>query len=256
MIISLNLIFYLHRADATNMKDKNKATYGIDFKMECPLCKEMIPVGYAGPIGLAQHQGKKKCKATCEMNQKAKKIRTLFDVGIKKTSNIATSSSAPLPGSINHHVPPIIVHPLDSDVNHAYSHSDDLLDPHENTSRRLGCKFGWDLLLRLKDAERTMDSNIPIGQQGDEIAAYGKVSAMAQCLDIPNDEVWEVVNPGLDRLLGFGRALDDIQSSIIRRGPLGVLWLLEYLTYLVEEKGINGGLIEGKINVLIDGINR
>ena len=25
------------------MKDKNKVTYGIDFKVECPLCKEMIP---------------------------------------------------------------------------------------------------------------------------------------------------------------------------------------------------------------------
>ena len=100
-----------------------------------------------------------------------------------------------------------------------------------------------------------MGSKIPIGQQGDEIAAYGKVSAMAQCSNLPNDEVWEVVNPGLDRLLGFGRMLDDIQS-IVCRGPLGVLGLLEYLTYLVEEKGVDGGLIEGKINVLIDAINK
>ena len=78
---------------------------------------------------------------------------------------------------------------------------------------------------------------------------------MAQCLNIPNDEVWEVVNPGLDRLLGFGRTLDDIQS-IIRQGPLGVLGLLEYLTYLVEERGIGGGLIKGKVNVLIEAINK
>lgn len=76
-----------------------------------------------------------------------------------------------------------------------------------------------------------------------------------QCLNIPSDEVWEVVNPGLDRLLGFGRTLDDIQS-IIRQGPLGVLGLLEYLTYLVEERGIGGGLIKGKVNVLIEAINK
>jgi hypothetical protein len=65
----------LHFAGAANMKDKNKITYGIDFKVEHPLCKEMIPVGYAGPNGLAQHQGKKKCRATCEHNQKRQKER-------------------------------------------------------------------------------------------------------------------------------------------------------------------------------------
>jgi len=82
-ISTLILIFYFHFAGATDMKDKNKITYSVDFKVECPLCKEMIPVGYAGPIGLVQHQGKKKCRATCEQNQKNKKkanIRTLFDV--------------------------------------------------------------------------------------------------------------------------------------------------------------------------------
>ena len=76
-----------------------------------------------------------------------------------------------------------------------------------------------------------------------------------QCLNIPNNKVWEIVNPGLDRLLGFGRTLNDIQS-IVLRGPLGVLGLLEYLTYLVEEKGVDGGLIKEKINVLIDAINK
>ena len=72
MIILLSLILYLYFAHATDMKDKNKVTYGIDFKVECPLCKEMIPIGYAGPIGLAWHQGKKKCMTTLERNQREK----------------------------------------------------------------------------------------------------------------------------------------------------------------------------------------
>ena len=117
------------------MKDKNKITYGIDFKVECPLCKEMIPVGYAGPIGLAQHQGKKKCMATLERNQREEKkgnIRTLFEVGVKKTAT--GSNTTPLPGSINHHIPPIIVHPTDV-LNRDHSYSDDLLvlSPYKNT---------------------------------------------------------------------------------------------------------------------------
>src|SRR5271168_1055493 len=89
---------------------------------------------------------KKKCRATCDQNQKDKKkanIRTLFNFGIKKASDIATSSTtAPLTSSINHHIPPIIVHPDE------HSSSDDLLNPYKtrSTSQRQGCDFGWDLL--------------------------------------------------------------------------------------------------------------
>ena len=62
-LLILKYIFYLDFADTFNMKDKNMTTYGVDFAVpvECSLCKEIIPVGYAGPNGLAQHQGKKKC---------------------------------------------------------------------------------------------------------------------------------------------------------------------------------------------------
>jgi len=35
----------------------------------------------------------------------------------------------------------------------------------------------------------------------------------------------------------------------------GIEGFCQYLTYLVEEKGIQGGLIEGKVKVLIDAIN-
>ena len=61
MIIFFFNICYLDFADTFKMKDKNMTTYDVDFAVECSLCKEIIPVGYAGPNGLAQHQGKKKC---------------------------------------------------------------------------------------------------------------------------------------------------------------------------------------------------
>ena len=88
-----------------------------------------------------------------------------------------------------------------------------------------------------------------------EISAYtGRDDAEAHCAGIlNNDEIWEKINPGLDRLLGFGRSMDDIQS-LIRRGPKGIDGFCEYLEYLIAEKGLKGGLIEGKISVLIDAI--
>ena len=112
------------------MKNKleDKTTYSInsDFKMECPLCKEMIPVGYAKPIGLVQLQGKKKCRVTCEKNQKKANIPCWQKKKLRQCNRFYYYS---LLGSKNHCVPPIIV---PYRCKHDHSHSDDFLNPHKN----------------------------------------------------------------------------------------------------------------------------
>ena len=56
----------------------------------CPeQCGEDIDVGTAGPDGLSQHMGKSKCKKNVERKkkqQKEGKMRTLFDIGVKKVN--------------------------------------------------------------------------------------------------------------------------------------------------------------------------
>ena len=55
----------------------------------CPECGEDINVGTAGPAGLSQHTGKSKCKKNVERKkkqQKEGKMRTLFDIGVKKVN--------------------------------------------------------------------------------------------------------------------------------------------------------------------------
>ena len=119
------------------------------------------------------------------------------------------------------------------------------------------CFLGWDIINRLQVAAQRIGLNIPIAEEGNEISAYaGKENAEAHCAGVlNNDEIWEKINPGLDRLLGFGRSMDDIRS-LIRRGPKGIDGFCEYLEYLIVEKGLNGHLIEGKISVLIDAIGK
>ena len=55
---------------------------------------------------------------------------------------------------------------------------------------------------------------VPIATEGDEILGFGRARAEAECASVPNDEVWEVVNPGLDRLLGFGRSVVEEESIV------------------------------------------
>jgi hypothetical protein len=40
----------------------------------CPLCHEAVLVGTAGPKGLEQHEGKKKCLANIEKRKKGETI--------------------------------------------------------------------------------------------------------------------------------------------------------------------------------------
>jgi hypothetical protein len=51
-------------------------------------------------------------------------------------------------------------------------------------------------------------------------------------------------------MLGFGRTPKDMRT-VLRRRERGIRGLCDFLEYLVEEKGVVGGLLEGKINVLL-----
>lgn len=73
-------------------------------------------------------------------------------------------------------------------------------------------------------------------------------------MGMADDKIWETVNPGLDQFLRFERSSDNI-GSVICCGEGGVKSFVQYLKYLVEEKGVKDGLLEGKVTVLLDTIN-
>jgi hypothetical protein len=121
-----------------------------------------------------------------------------------------------------------------------------------NAGTRKGCAFAWTLLQRLREAVDDLELNTDVGyaEEGDELAGCNREMAISTYGMVANEEIWEFVNPILDRMLGFGRTPEDIRT-VLRRGERGVRGLCDFLEYLVEEKGVVGGLLEGKINVLL-----
>ncbi|KAN0132254.1 hypothetical protein V8E53_010020 [Lactarius tabidus] len=112
-----------------------------------------------------------------------------------------------------------------------------------------GCHKGWLLLDRLcvelgHVCEVLEDSN------DSELLGYSRGAAVSICTDVPQDELWENVNPGLDRILGFGRLQDEI-VAMIQCGQKGLQGLYKYFEVLIEQGGIVGGLLEGKIDALM-----
>ena len=59
-------------------------------------------------------------------------------------------------------------------------------------------------------AAENMGPDIPTARADDETSGVGGAQAEAQCAGVADDEIWETVNPGLDRFLGFGRSADDV----------------------------------------------
>ena len=109
----------------------------------------------------------------------------------------------------------------------------------------------WLLLDRLRAEIRIVHGALE-DNDGNELslAGYNRSAALSVCADVPQDEVWENVNPGLDRILGFGRSKGEI-AAMVHGGREGLQGLYDYLEVLVERGGIVGGLLEGKVTALM-----
>ena len=110
------------------------------------------------------------------------------------------------------------------------------------------------MVAELKEAENHISMMVPLGKEGDEISYFTAERARVQCMGVDKTEIWEVVNPDLDRFLGFGKLASEVQS-LVCGGDIGIVGFWEYLTYLIESGGVEGVLLEGKVKVLVDAIN-
>jgi len=203
--------------------------YNTSTTVKCPECDEDIQVGTVGPAGIIQHQGKKACIKACKAKKEKGRVQTLFQVGVKKVQ--ASLPAATSKGSDNS--------------------SSQAQQP---VTGPKGCELGRKLIAELRTAAEQLGEDVPIATESNEISAFGWATAEANCMGVMTEEVWETVNPVLDRFLGFRRPLVEIKS-LARWGERGIEGFCQYLTYLVKETGIQGGLIEGKVKVLIDAIN-
>ena len=127
-------------------------------------------------------------------------------------------------------------------------HETEKEDP-QVTHTRQGCSEAWLLLDRLHTEIRSVRDALE-DCEGNELSGYSRSAALLLCADVPQDEVWENVNPGLDRILGFGRPQREI-VAMIRRSREGLQGLYEYLEVLVEQGGVVAGLLEGKVATLM-----
>jgi hypothetical protein len=322
--------------------------YDITTTERCPLCEEDIQVGTAGPQGLAQHRGKKKCLAPIKKKKQdtvMMKKPTLFSYLSRQetalptatdlvreakrndiedatrivVSQVTMTEAVPRTYTTQHadqdtqgqskDTDPSADRDLDSDLDqdldqgrdqdkpltwssvkvrgykpgcgsrtrsatpgdvqnvvkapdrtvHVAERAQSLVQSHGHIRQarpqaahaQSGCCEAWLLLDRLCTEIVNVHEALE-DKEGNELslAGYNRSAALSICTDVPKDEVWENVNPGLDRILGFGRPKVEI-AAMIRGGREGLQGLYEYLEVLVEKGDVVGGLLEGKVTALM-----
>lgn len=217
---------------------------------ECPDCRPHINCGPGGISNLTRwHQGTKICKETWIKldNNKGKKDGSLLSFLRKKPVPIASNSPAPalvhstalVPSSTTAAVPApalILV------TSHAVSEEKSLPTP-------------VPVIKRIQVAVARLPLSVPEGMIGDALAGLRvDPTTLADPALGPNG-LWErFLNGFLKTHLGWGIGAPG--SELMRWGSLGMTGLLRFVEYFVAEHGVSPMLFEGKLNHLLEEVDK
>lgn len=91
-----------------------------------------------------------------------------------------------------------------------------------------------------------LPESIPEAIDGDVLAKFA-----VELPVVSKEGAWEVLDPMLNNLVGWGRSPEEV-AGLIRRGAKGVEGLWKYIRGFVIEYGVSGALLEGKVRVLLN----
>jgi hypothetical protein len=102
----------------------------------------------------------------------------------------------------------------------------------------------------LQDLVKDLPASVPEASEFDRLAAFGRNPKEFDDAALGADELWETtLNGVLKSTLGWGT--EGNMDEIIRRGRWGLDGLVNFATYFVEQRGVSGGLFEGKLTYLV-----
>ena len=104
------------------------------------------------------------------------------------------------------------------------------------------------VLVALEKAMRNLPA-LPDASDSDEIAVFSENVPT----DLVKEEAWEYLDPMLNRFLGFNRTPESIFNAL-RGGERGLPAMVKYLKEFVGLYDIDGALLEGKVQRLVNAI--
>jgi hypothetical protein len=102
---------------------------------------------------------------------------------------------------------------------------------------------------------KNLPASVPEASEFDKLAVFGGSPKEFDDPSLDADELWEAtLNNVLKSTLGWG--IEGNMDNIIHRGKWGLDGLVNFATYFVEERGVSGGLFEGKLTNLVTALKK
>jgi hypothetical protein len=213
-----------------------------DGKVRCPACDNDIKVGMGGMQNfLKQHNPgvSKACKINLEKKKKAsahQQSQRQLQAFFMKQPKVLIPPTVPTPARI-------IAYAMESAPSESKAHS---MNPASGTASASPDMHVADILMTLEKAINKLP-NLPEACESDEISMF------AQCVptELAKDDAWEYLDPMLNRFLGFNQTAESIANKL-RGGAQGLTAMVRYLKEFVGRYQIDGGLLEGKVERLVN----
>ena len=138
---------------------------------------------------------------------------------------------------------PVIAYAMESVSQLSGTHKTGVMPRTASTARNT---HTVNILVTLEEAVESLPA-LPDAGESDEIAAFSENVPT----DLAKEEAWEYLDPMLNRFLGFNRTAGSIYNEL-RGGAKGLSGMVRYLNDFVGRYEIDGALLEGKIQRLVN----
>ena len=237
----------------------------------CPDCNETVRVGFGGEKNLAIHRTSKACQSRRGNKNKGPK---------------RPSERPPKPDQPNHDLrafftprvslnPPTVAAPPPIHADEmSFRRSDNmgLEEPPVEVGARLGvrlpikaatvqgrtpCQKGIELLNKLKVAMTQIPDNVPLATPAHWLNIFSAdlhscVARLEQGSEVDFEDDWMLLNSMLKTAFGWGESeMRENMKGMLNRGEHGLDGFVQFFKYFVLQQGLEGTMIETKIDGLL-----
>lgn len=264
------------------MKHSSGTKFHAASVLVCPECNETVKVGFGGTKNLAIHQTSKACQSK-RGNKRLKRAPERQSQAKQPNRDLRTFFKARVPLNPPTVVAPPPIHTDETRFSELSDHLELELDApgthkkvkraHHESSAEVGvllkaplpmetggktpCPKGVELLNRLEAAVTRIPDNVPLATPTHRLGIFSVdprswVASLEQDPEADFEDDWMVLNSMLKTAFGWGELEMRMNTKdMLNRGKHGLDGFIQFFRYFVFQRGLEGAMIEPKIDGLL-----